>query len=151
GGYPIITSNQGKFSGWSDSAITHSFVFQEPSGGNTWLYYTVNEPGTHTAGVATKSTGGGQVRKVKLIYSGGDWVRSGATSVVWEFKKPIAGTTEDIRVLTLNRMITLSNGNLLLPVAGRRAGMNGSSPYPMNRVWVLESTDVGASWPNSYF
>jgi hypothetical protein len=137
------------------SSITHAWIVEDLAGW-TWLYYTINQPFTWGEERPDRSTGGGEIRRQRILWNGTDWQRRGAAEVVWAFQRPLpdgrGGVWRDVRVVAWNGLVRLDDGSLVMPVGGRRAARDprGRSD-PLDRVWVLVSRDDGATWPEAYF
>lgn len=154
GGRPIVTLADGT-SFDRVSAITHSFAFED-SEGQTYLYYTINQPWTWGAGRPDRATGGGEIRRIRIEMRAGEWVAVGPSDVVWGFLEPVdngrGGTRTDVRLLCLNGILRLRDGRLLMPVGGRTTVPEPEGAFwPLDRCWALESTDDGQTWDRSTF
>lgn len=154
GGQPIATLGHGS-SFTEPSSITHSFVCCD-SGGRTWLYYTINQPHTWGEGRPHRSTGGGEIRRLELVPSDGDWRPAARSEIVWDFMRPVTdgrgGTVDDVRLLSLNGVTRLRSGRWLMPVAGRATVPDPRGAFwKLNRCWVLASDDDGRSWHDLAF
>ena len=108
------------------------------------------------AGRPERSTGGGEIRRLRLHRDGGAWTSSPTSEVVWPFLHPAddgrGGVFSDIRMLCLNGIVRLRDGTLLMPVAGRSTVPEpGGAFWRLDRSWVLRSRDGGATWPESVF
>lgn len=153
-GEPVITLRNGT-SFDRPSSVTHSFIFENEEG-EIWLYYTINQPFTWGSERPDRSTGGGEIRKIQVAYDGGTWRTSGVSEIVWGLMQPIdngnGGYWDDVRCVCLNKIVKLSNGKLLMPVAGRTTVADPEGTYwKINRCWVLESSDGGQTWDRSSF
>ncbi|MEX2542915.1 MAG: sialidase family protein [Trueperaceae bacterium] len=154
GGEPIVTQDHGS-SFTQPSSITHSFTFEDALG-KTWLYYTINQPYTWGPASPHRSTGGGEIRRIRLTAKQGDWTTLGESEVVWAFMQALddgrGDKFRDVRALCLNGILKLRGGRLLMPIAGRTTVTEPKGAFwPLDRCWVLESTDGGETWTASYF
>jgi hypothetical protein len=153
-GNPIITLKNGtSFS--SPSSICHSVLFEDEFG-DTWLYYTINQPNTWGSDRPDRSTGGGEIRRIKIQFDGDTWRVASESEIIWGFMQPVSdrcgGFLYDIRLACINKITKLSNGSLLMPVDGRSTVEHPKGAYwKMNRCWFLESRDGGKTWPYSHF
>jgi hypothetical protein len=135
------------------SSITHSLVFEDAAG-QVWLYYSINQP--HTWGPdPRRSTGGGEIRRIRLARDTG-WTTTGRSSVVWGFRQPVpdgrGGMLDDIRIALEDKVVRTAAGTLLLAVGGRSTVDDPRGAFlPLNRCWVLESSDDGATWSTAHF
>lgn len=151
---PILTYAHGSsFS--QPSSLTHAWIFEDRSG-RTWLYYTINQPFTWGEGRASRSTGGGEIRKQEVAWTGTDWVARGTSVVVWGFQQPLpdgrGGWCHDVRVVSWNGVVRQADGSLVMPVGGRSTVADPRGTFSkLDRVWVLISRDDGASWREAYF
>lgn len=153
-GRPIVTQATGT-SFERRSPITHAFVHGTDDG-TLWLYYSVNQPYTWGKGRPDRATAGGEIRRIRLVHDGQTWTTAGKSQVVWGFMWDLpdgrGGTWHDVRVVALNKIIRLSNGHLLMPVAGRTTVPEPRGAlWKLNRCWVLESADGGLSWQAAHF
>ena len=154
GGEPIVTLAQG--SGFAtSSAITHAFAYQTDDGA-TWLAYTINQPFTWGADRPRRSTGGGEIRRLRISFDGQTWRSAGPSEVLWGFRAPLddgcGGTWHDLRLLSLNGVLRLRSGVWLMPVAGRSTVDDPQGAYwRLNRAWVLASHDGGHRYRTSHF
>lgn len=154
GGRPIVTLEQGS-SFAEASSIPHAMIVEDRFG-ETWLYYVINQPHTCGRGYPGRSTGGGEIRKIRIVWDGVDWRTDGRSEVVWGFMQPLddgrGGTWSNVRTASLNPIIQTEAGTLLMPIMGRTTVADPRGDYwKFNRCWVLESTDGGRTWPKSFF
>lgn len=149
GDRPIVTLARGtSFS--RPSAITHSLVFADDAG-RVWLYWSINQPYTWGPGRPDRSTGGGEVRRVRLVRDSGGWRTDGPGTVAWGFRAPVGdgrgGTLDDVRIALEDKAVRTAAGTLLLAVSGRSTVDDPHGAYwRLNRCWVLESVDAGQTW-----
>jgi hypothetical protein len=133
------------------SSITHSLVFEDGSGA-VWLYYSINQP--HTWGpYPQRSTGGGELRRVRLDRDG--WVTTGPSTVLWGFRQPVGdgrgGLLDDVRIALEDKPVRTTAGTLVMAVGGRSTVDDPRGAFlPLNRCWVLESPDDGATWSTAH-
>jgi hypothetical protein len=137
------------------SSIPHGWI-DEDRRGCTWIYYTVNQPFTWGEGRPDRSTGGGEIRRVEILYQGGTWHFAGTTEVVWAFRCPLpddrGGICEDIRTVAWSGILRLRSGVALMAVGGRATTDAPRGAFaPLNRVWVLRSVDDGRTWNDASF
>lgn len=154
GGKPILTLEHGT-SFAEPSSISHSMIFEDEFG-DTWMYYVINQPHTCGPEYPGRSTGGGEIRKIRIVWDGSDWRAAGSSEVVWGFMQPLddgrGGTWSNVRTASLNPIIRTKAGTLLMPIMGRTTVADPRGDYwKFNRCWVLESRDGGRTWPNSFF
>lgn len=153
-GLPLVSSGTGS-SFASPSAISHAWLWEDPAQ-RTWIYYTVNQPFTWGRERPDWSTGGGEIRKIELWFDGQTWRLRGASLTVWScfgaLPDGAGGEYAAQRVVSWNGLCRTRRGTLLLPMGGRTTVPNPVGAFwPLNRVWVLESVDDGATWRKAYF
>lgn len=137
------------------SAISHAWLWED-QGQRTWIYYTVNQPFTWGSERPDWSTGGGEIRKIELWFDGQTWRCRGASLVVWACFNSLpdgkGGVFAVQRVMSWNGLCRTRRGTLLMPIGGRTTVWDPAGAFwPLNRVWVLESVDDGATWRQAYF
>lgn len=138
----------------SPSAITHSFVFED-AGGRVWLYYSINQPFSWGAGRPGRSTGGGEIRRIRLESADGMWRATGESAVVWRFRQPVGdghgGSLGDVRIALEDKILRTPTGTLIMAVGGRATVDDPRGAFwPLNRCWALESRDDGQTWTAAY-
>ncbi len=153
-GLALVESETGS-SFTNPSAISHAWLWEDPAR-RSWVYYTVNQPFTWGNERPDWSTGGGEIRKIELWFDGQTWRCCGASQVVWTCFDPLpngaGGEYAVQRVMSWNGVCRTRRGTLLLPIGGRTTVPNPTGAFwPLNRVWVLESVDDGATWRKAYF
>jgi len=154
GSGPLITTETGS-SFPVPSSITHGWLFEDELG-RTWIYYTVNQPFTWGKNSPERSTGGGEIRRVEISWSGTGWILSGPSSIVWEMGKVLPGPDgkglPNMRVVAWNGILRLRSGTLLMPIGGRETVENPSGTFfPLDRTWVLASRNDGETWDEAHF
>lgn len=137
------------------SAVTHSLLFEDAMG-QTWLYYTIDQPMTCGKAYPWRATGGGEIRRIRLRFDGRTWRAAGESGVVWGCMQPLpdgaGGTAQTVRVSCLNAILSLGGGRLLMPVSGRDTVAEPDGCYwRENRAWMLISADSGATWDRAAF
>jgi hypothetical protein len=132
------------------SSITHGWI-DEDRRGCTWIYYTINQPFTWGEGRPDRSTGGGEIRRVEVLYRDETWQIAGPSEVVWAFRRPLpdgrGGICDNVRTVAWSGILRLRSGVVLMPVGGRATTDTPRGVFaPLNRVWVLRSVDDGRTW-----
>lgn len=153
-GHALITLAQGT-SFDQPSSITGAWLFEDRAG-IVWAYYTINQPFTWGADRPDRSTGGGEIRRVRLNFDGQTWRAAPRSEIIWAFRRPLTdgrgGLCDDIRLISWNGLLRTSRGTLLMPVGGRSTVDDPQGAFwKLNRVWMLESEDEGRTWPRAYF
>src|SRR5690606_37800459 len=93
---------------------------------------------------------------LQIVWNGSDWLTSGDSAVVWAFHQPLpdghGGVCEDIRAISWNGLVRLRSGRLVMPIGGRSSESDPQGRFSkLDRVWMLASTDDGATWTEAYF
>lgn len=137
------------------SSVTHGWIDEDRSG-VTWIYYTVNQPFTWGEGRPDRSTGGGEIRRVEILYHGGTWHIAGPSEVVWGFRLPLpdgrGGICENVRTVAWSGILRLRSGVALMAVGGRATSDDPRGAFaPLDRVWALRSFDDGRTWNEASF
>lgn len=132
------------------SSITHAWIYEDQAA-RTWVYYTVNQPYTWGEGRPDRSTGGGEIRKWEIRWTGREWERHGQSQLVWNMGDPLpdrdGNLLYNIRVVAWNGVLRTRSGRLLMPIGGRATTEDPKGTYqPLDRAWVLVSGDDGHSW-----
>jgi hypothetical protein len=149
-GRPIISLDHGS-SFTSPSAISHAWFFA-PSTDRLWLVYSVNQPHTWGHDDPSRSTGGGEIRRLELHrHATGTWFSSGSSAVLWPFLGMLpdgrGGAVNDVRAISWNGAIRTAAHMWLMPIGGRATvAVPRGEAAKLNRVWLLRSADNGDTW-----
>jgi|GEM_PF-2095262 len=151
---PLLVS-RGHSSFPEPSSLTHAWLLEDQSG-TTWIYFTVNQPYTWGLDRPHFSTGGGEIRKIKISWNGQSWPVGGASEIVWGMGQPLplpdCPIGAKIRVVSWNGAIETEPRTWIMPVGGRVTTDNPRGEFEkLNRVWVLISRDDGATWNEAHF
>lgn len=132
------------------SSITHAWIYEDQAS-RTWVYYTVNQPFTWGEGRPDRSTGGGEIRKWEILWTGREWELYGQSLLVWKIGDLLPDRDgkllNNIRVVAWNGVLRTRSGKLLMPIGGRATTEDPKGAHqPLDRAWVLVSGDDGYSW-----
>ncbi|HTO03565.1 MAG TPA: sialidase family protein, partial [Opitutus sp.] len=153
-GRPLITLAHGT-SFALPSAITGAWLFEDVTGG-IWAYYTINQPFTWGADLPHRSTGGEEIRRVRLEFDGRTWRVVAGSEMVWACRQRLpdgqGGWCDDVWLISWNGLLRTSCGILLMPVGGRSTVSEPRGAFwKLNRVWMLTSDDDGRTWTQAHF
>jgi hypothetical protein len=149
GNQELISSRMGS-SFPEPSSVTHAWIYEDKTS-RTWIYYTVNQPFTWGEGRPHRSTGGGEIRKWEIVWTGKEWELHGKSLLVWKIGDPLPDREGkllyNIRVVGWNGLLRTRSGRLLMPIGGRETVEDPKGAYqPLDKAWVLVSEDDGHSW-----